>query len=59
MGRYLVELKEIEIYHVEIEAEDEDEAKIKATDKYIDGSGSERAEWHNDSDSESSVIQDL
>lgn len=55
MHKYRIELKEIEIYEIEVEAEDEDTAMEKAWSEIEDDKG--RLNWHSDSDSDGCIIE--
>ena len=59
MPKYLVELKEIEIYHIEVEAEDEVEACLIVWDMQEEMTESQRADYYSDSDGEATVIEEI
>lgn len=58
MAKYLVELTDIEIYNVEVEADSEEEA-IDAAVELVGSPGHPKAQYHIDSDGDATVLQEL
>ena len=56
MNEYIVQIKEIEIYHVPVKAKNKAEA-IDIAWELLTESDEEKAKYHNDSDGESQVIE--
>lgn len=59
MPKYTIALKEIEIYHIEIEARSEEEAKEQAWEIFDGISEEEKFNYHNDSDGEAEIIEEV
>ncbi len=56
MTKYMIKLKETEVYVVEVEADSADEAEMIAIEKFDSTSEDSKKEYWNDSEGEASTI---
>ncbi len=59
MPKFLVQIRSIEKYDIEVEADNWSEASTAAWDKFDTLTSGERAECHNESDGEDEVLEQL
>ncbi len=57
MARFTVEIREIEIYRIEVDADDEDDALVKAESQLENAN--DKGVYHVDSDAETTVHDEL